>query len=239
MKNDINAALNYLNRDYLINASIIEPIKNDTVEVLYASDRGIFVKDKVSGVYMLQTEDFDLADKLIASLSDDAELVVHSTELVECASKYGFGFSVPCYQAVYQGGKFDLPDSELHIRIMQEDEAEIASQLYRWFDLESAKQHIELGFVYGGYIGDETIAMIGMHLQGAMGMLEVKEKFRRRGYAELMEKYLINSLLDKGLTPYCQIIEDNTASLLLQRKLGLDISTNKLYWLHKERVLCG
>ncbi len=230
---NLSDALWLLNKDYLINASIIEPIKCGTVEVLYASASGVFVKDNSSDVYMLETKDLALADKLLDDFPHGSALVVHNDALCDFAEeRFKFKSNVPCYQAVYRKERFPDENTDVSLRLIREDEAHEAANMYR-FTLDDAKKHIRKGLVYGCYLGDTVIGMIGMHLQGSMGMLEVKKEFRHRGYAAIMEKFLINSLLSKGLVPYCQIIEDNVASLSLQSKLGLDVSKNKLYWLHE------
>lgn len=231
---DKKTALKFLNRDYILNVSMIEPLKCDTAEVLFASKTGAFIKDKSTDVYMLETDDLNLADKLLSLMPSSAAIVAHNKKLAEFAQKkLGFNACTPCYQAVYLSQKFVLPLSEFKVRRMREDEADEASIMYG-FELESALKHIRLGLVYGGYLKGEIAGMIGMHLQGTMGMLEIKDKFRRKGYAEYMEKFLINTLLDNGKIPYCQIIHDNTASLALQTKLGLKLSKTLIYWLHKD-----
>ena len=232
---DLNAALEYLNSDYLLNVSIIDPIKRDTAEVLYAAKDCVMIRDKNSDVIMLQTENTELADRLLDTVPNSVtHIVAHNISLAELVeSKLGYRRRVPCYQAVYRRQPFASDSGGLEIRHMQESDAEEASGMY--FDsVDRAKAHIRRGLVYGGYHSGKVAAMIGRHEEGSMGMLVVKEEYRRRGYGEIMEKFLINSLLEKGLTPYCQIIEGNTASLGLQHKLGLDISENMLYWMIKE-----
>ncbi len=235
MKNNLETALEYLGPDYLLNASIIEPIKCGTVDILYAEEDCVLVRDKASGVLMMQTENAPLAEKLLRDTSERELVVAHNRELAEFLMReLGYNNPVPCYQAVYRGKPFDLKDTgELKIRLMREDEAEIAYEIY-FHSIEAALEHIRRGLVYGGYVNGEAACTIGMHMQGAMGILEVKENFRRRGYGEIMEKFLINALLGKGLVPYCHVVEGNVASLALQSKLGLEISKDLLYWLHME-----
>lgn len=231
---NIKDALEYLNGDFLINASIIDPILRNTAEIIYAAGDGVMVKDKISSVIMLQTADMALAEKLLDGLPEDTLVVVaHSDGLADLVErKMGFDKRVPCYQGVYLKEPFALPETELQIRLLTEDEANEACRLYR-FTREEILDHIRLGIVYGGFINGKIVGMIGLHYQGSMGMLEVKKDYRRRGFGEIMEKFLINSQLEKGVAPYCQIIDDNVASLALQSKLGLDLSKNKLYWMRK------
>ena len=232
---NLTDGLKYLYRDYLLNVSIIDPIERGTAEVLYAGKDCAMVKDRNSDVIMLQTENICLAERLLDTLSKDTtHIVAHNISLAELIeSKLGYRRRVPCNQAVYGGQPFAFDKGGLEIRLMQADDARETSDMY--FDcVDEASEHIRLKLVYGGYIDGKLAAMIGRHYQGSMGMLVVKEEYRRRGLGGIMEKFLINSLLEKGLTPYCQVIEDNTASLSLQRKLGLDISENMLYWMIRE-----
>lgn len=235
MNTDVKTAIEYLNGDYLINADIIDPIMRNTAEILYASTDCVMIKDNYSGVIMLQTEHIALADRLLSSLPQDGvAIVAHNEALADLVErKLGYKKRVPCYQAVYRREPFKTPETGLEIRLLKENEAELASAMYR-FTTEDAIKHIRLGLVYGAFENGNMVAMIGLHYQGSMGLLEVKESCRRKGYGEIMEKFLINSQLEKGVPPYAHIIEDNTPSLCLQRKLGLDISKNKLYWMIKE-----
>ena len=232
MKN-VKDALEYLNSDYLINASIIDPIQRQSAEIIYAACDGVMVKDKISDVVMLQTENMELAERLLDEQPEIALIVAHNDALADLVErKLGFDKRVPCYQGVYRREPFAVPQTDLEMRLLREDEADEACTMYH-FNKEDAIKHIRLGLVYGGFVGGEIVGMIGLHYQGSMGLLEVKPQHRRKGYGEIMEKFLINDRLAKGVIPYCQIIDDNSASLALQRKLGLDLSNNKLYWMRK------
>ena len=235
MENNLKAALEYLNADYLINSSIIKPIRTGTAEILIARRDCVLIKDKTTGVPMLQTNNMELAEKILETMPKPPVIVVHSDELCRLTEKIlGFDVKVPCFQGVYRGKPFkDCGTGGLNIRLLGENDVGAACRLYH-FTPESALEHIKKGLVYGGVSGGEIVAVIGMHLQGSMGILSVDEKFRRRGYAEILEKFLINKVLEKGLVPYCQIVEGNEASLSLQRKLGLELSENMLYWMRKE-----
>lgn len=239
MKN-INDALEYLNRDYLINASIIDPILRNAAEILYASADGVMVKDKISDVIMIQAADLELGERLLDELPKDTPLIVaHSDGLADLVErKFGFDKRVPCYQGVYRKEPFILHENTIHIRLLSEEEADDACSMYR-FDKEDAIKHIRLGLVYGGFVDGKIVGMAGLHYQGSMGLLEVKPEHRRNGYGEILEKFIINTQLAKGAIPYCQIVDNNTASLALQAKLGLDLSKNKLYWMRKDKLACN
>ncbi|MBR2967783.1 MAG: GNAT family N-acetyltransferase [Clostridia bacterium] len=227
-------AIKFLNRDYILNVSIIEPIRNGAVDILYVDDDCVMVKSKESHVFMIETDDMSKADKLIDTVPDDAAIVAHNPILADLVvSKKGFEVKTPCYQGVYQGEPFVYDQGEMEIRLMREDEAKLACEMYH-FKEDSAITHIRRGLAYGAYVGGEAVGMVGMHIQGAMGLLSVKPEYRRHGYAEILEKFIINDVLSKGRVPYCQIVEGNEPSLSLQRKVGMVISKNQLFWLHKD-----
>lgn len=230
---NLKAAYEYLNKNYLMNVSLLEPMRTESADVLYADESCVFLKDKASDVYSIQTEDLPLAEKLLREHPIKV-LVAHNRKLSEFALKsLGFSDPVPCYQGVYLGEWKPLPVREgVSFRLMREDEVDEACSMYH-FDRESALRHIRMGYVYGGYDEEGIAGMIGMHLQGSMGLLYIKERARRRGYAELLESFLIDTLLEKKLVPYCHVVEGNEASLSLQRKLGLKLTDTMLYWLHK------
>lgn len=228
-------AIEILNREYLLNVSMIEPLKTGSAEVLYCSEEAVFIKDSTREVLMLQTYNLKLAKDLLETQPDSALLVAHNENLARFAmNEYGFSKPQPCYQAVYLKEPFDLENQKLSIRPMKESEAELASKMYG-FSVEDALEHIKARLVFCGLEGDTIAAMIGMHTQGSMGLLYVDPKFRRKGYAETLEKFLINMQLQKGLVPYAQIVEGNTPSLSLQKKLGLSLSDRMIYWLHRDK----
>lgn len=67
--------------------------------------------------------------------------------------------------------------------------------------------------------------------EGSIGILEVLDEYRGRGFGSALEKFMVNRILEKGQTPFAQISVDNQVSMDLQRKLGFEISTERVYWL--------
>ena len=59
---------------------------------------------------------------------------------------------------------------------------------------------------------------------------KIKKAYQHHGYGYLLEGYLINELLKQKKVPYCQVVEGNEASLALQRKLHMKISSRYSYW---------
>ena len=76
---------------------------------------------------------------------------------------------------------------------------------------------------------------IGWHDEGSQGMLHVFPEYRRRGFAEALERQLINFDLSRGYTPFGQLFIWNDASRRLQEKLGMDFADGHICWLWKEK----
>ena len=85
--------------------------------------------------------------------------------------------------------------------------------------------------VFGAIADGKLAGFIGRHSDGSMGMLEVFEKFRRRGIAAELEKFLITYVMTFGRVPLCDVYTDNPASMALQSKLGLTKGCGYTYWI--------
>ncbi|MCL2702344.1 MAG: GNAT family N-acetyltransferase [Defluviitaleaceae bacterium] len=69
-------------------------------------------------------------------------------------------------------------------------------------------------------------------IKRALDFLEsngVLDKYTRRGFALELLGYIVNVLLCKREVPYSQIEFNNEASVGLHKKLGFEISADKLY----------
>ncbi len=92
---------------------------------------------------------------------------------------------------------------------------------------------IREGVMYGAFVENAPVGFAGMHNEGSLGLLYVEEAYRRQGIAVSLEAYIINRTLEKGWTPYGQVIVGNEESFALQEKLGLYRSDRTVWWLEK------
>ena len=65
---------------------------------------------------------------------------------------------------------------------------------------------------------------------GSLGPLYTKDKFRKRGLAELVSTVLIKKLVAKNVIPYVHIVEENTPSLGLAAKFAGMEFTHDCLW---------
>ncbi len=223
----------------LLHILMLESIRRGNASLCAVSDGGVLLFDKPGGVYMLSAQDANAGRMLIRQLQNPrrAELfVVHQPFLYEVVEEET-GMQPPaleCIQAVYTRGVL-LPErmagrGEIGIRVLGEESLGVVCGHYHHAPEEYVLGRLKSGALYGAFLGGEMAGFIGMHAEGSIGMLEVFQNYKRQGIGAAMESFLINRMLEKGWTPFAQIVSDNVPSICLQKKLGLAVSKEKIAW---------
>lgn len=144
--------------------------------------------------------------------------------------RWGLRCEMSCYQAVYTK-KTPLPEVEgISILPLDESDWELVVGHYDKIEVDDIKKTLRESRLFGAFLEEKPVGFIGEHKEGGMGMLEVFTPYRRMGIAMALESWFINRTLEKGHIPFGQIVTDNEASLGLQKKLGLRLSREKIYW---------
>lgn len=229
-------ALEYLTKNALLNMDMIESIRMGEAEILEASARGVLLFHTVGEEYMISTDSGDSARQMLGRVTRADAIVIHqehSLPLVK--ARFGFDGRTECLQAVYTGETpLPEPDRPFEIRTLDESDLPFVSEHYsRGSDEEYLTGRLRAGVIKGAFFGDEIAGFIGMHAEGAMGMLEVLPRYRRRGIAFGLETHYANELMRSHRTPYAQIIVGNDASVSLHRKLDFAIAKGTVSWLYK------
>lgn len=234
--------------DKLLHMDMLEALRRNDADILYMGDEGVLLKEKRNGVYMLTAADGENGERILSGLAQRLEkeaanggkrelpclFVSHQAYMNDLiCEKFNMEPEVECTQFVYTR-KEPLPmKKETDIRKLGTDALPIISAHYTLAEEEYVVDRLKSGAVYGIYEGDELAGFIGMHKEGSIGMLEVFEGYRGKGYAKAMEAFYINLHLKQGFTPYGQVISGNAASMGLQKSLCLYPAKEKLYWLKK------
>lgn len=138
----------------------------------------------------------------------------------------------PCLQCAYLGKEAPKVDTAVDIRILEEKDLSLAHAHYQLIDsIEFLAERRNAGALFGAYEGETLLGFAGWHEDGAVGMLEVLPQYRRRHIGAALDAYCIQRQLDRGWTPYGQIILGNEASVQMQERLGYTLSRGKLYWM--------
>lgn len=233
----VNKALEYLQREYLHNLDMIEGLRRDLYDVLYAAEDGVLICDREGGrTHMLSCRDAEAALRIAKLTQPGCGLfVAHQADTVEPLRELlGFDEASECWQAAYLG---DTPLSvgDFEIKKLDMSYAPVAAEIYSSSDyLEYMQRQIREGVLLGAFVDGELAGFTGRHVQGALGMLEVLPEYRRRGIAAALESAAINRELQEGHVPYGQIVIGNNASRAVQEKLGMSFADKNVWWLEND-----
>lgn len=218
------------NIDYL---GLERVLRRGTGEIVEQGDGLLFIRDSVSGAYLLACEDAAEGEAVLSRHVDDKTDLLMLADLAlgrAALRRYGFAGGIECYQAAWYGPAPDA-SSPLRIRPAEENDLALLIRSYDRISPEEMAQVVARRKLLLGYDGGELVGFVGEHLEGSMGLLHVFAPYRRRGYGEALEKIMIARTLAEGFIPFGQVTKDNDASLRLQRKLGLTVSENLICWM--------
>lgn len=240
-KNTADQAIAYLSSAPLIHMGMIEPIRLGQAELLETTEHGVLMLEKRSGAWMISADSREYGEYLAGKLrqlkqAEECSLfMVCQPYLMETIKElFPVSDSMTCYQAVYRKKEPVHPSllsAAFEIYQPGEQELEKIREHYHMISGEELKRLYEMGNLYCGYLEGKLAGFIGCHLEGSMGLLEVLPEYRRKGIGMQLEGFLINHLREQGLVPFAQVVEGNEASMALQKKLGLEISRDCIYWL--------
>lgn len=227
---DHGKIMTYLERDILQNAPLLAALRRGTGELISGGEHGALLRE-ASGVYMLSADSREAAEEVLAALPACTSLVACQADLADIpATKYGLEIGKDCYQAVYTGGPLP-PDDVLTFRAPDERELDIIDATYDLDDRAGLVKLRDRGMLFAGFAGAEFVGYVGRHREGSVGLLNVFPQYRRRGYGQRLETFILNQVVAAGERPYCQIFTENRASLALQAKLGWQLAEKPICWL--------
>ena len=224
-------ALEFLNKDYLLNVDMIECIRRDICRILYASDKAVLIVADSGRVYMLSCEDRELGLELIKT-HQPPWVVLHQMDMREAVAGLGYRIGDECWQSAYTKTT-PMEETLADIRRLDRRFLKRIADNYELADEGEIAALLDAGVIYGAFAGGELAGFIGRHEEGSVGLLFVFPEFRRMGIAEALERNYVNRELAQGNVPYGQIFVGNEASRRLQEKLGMDFSEKNICWCGK------
>lgn len=224
-------ALEFLNKDYLLNVDIIECIRRDICRILYASDKAVLIVADSGWVHMLSCEDRELGLELIKT-HQPPWVVLHQMDMREAVAGLGYRIGDECWQSAYTKTT-PMEETLADIRRLDRRFLKRIADNYELADEEEIAALLDAGVIYGAFAGGELAGFIGRHEEGSVGLLFVFPEFRRMGIAEALERNYVNRELAEGNVAYGQIFVGNTPSRQLQEKLGMDFSDKFICWCGK------
>lgn len=211
-------------------ADFEEILRSGIGRLLYRGAEGcIFVEE--DGTVMSDILDGKtLCDRLHALGISKLDLAEVKSEDARLALEREFGLNAknPCTQWVYC-----LPEPPVYpacdIRPLTMEFAQTAGEQYH-NETDYVRDRISAGRMWGLFEDGELAGFIGIHTEGAMGLLEIFPAYRRRGYGYALGAFLVGQRLKEGAIPYCHVIDGNDASIRLQKKLGMQKADLPAIW---------
>lgn len=233
----INKAIEILKRNFLLNVDMLQCIRRGSADILYTLNNSVALIDTLSGTCMIYMEEKN---------KEVLNVIPEKCTIFNCHDQYSYSLiknnfkiesEMKCCNVVYiKKEKIILETSNLNIRLIDSKYEKLIVDYYAKAKIAEesyVKERIRSNKVFGAFIDNVLCGFIGIHAEGSIGMLEVFPEYRRKHIGMYLQGFLINNALAKGDYPYGQVVENNIPSLKLQKKLGLEISKNYLYWLIK------
>lgn len=230
MQERVNA-LSMLKKDTVGNIDMISAIVENRADLLYVDKECVLLREKGSGILQLKCENMKHFAKIESYLSHAQCIVVHDEQCRDALVEMGFKTDMGVYQCYYPHHSIEHP-LQSDIRRLDSTYLKTITEHYHLMNNPDYISFlIESQGIYGLFVDEELVGFIGSHDDGSMGLLEIFDAYRGKGYATQLERFLINLKLSERKIPYCQVIVGNEQSMGLQKKLGMEISKNRVYWL--------
>lgn len=229
-----------IENNIILYADMID-IRKHGGKILYEDDYALLLQDSVSGILYCTALREDNARVMIAHMPEEFFILVSHDILTNPIIEEMLHLlpDLGCYHSVYLDEQ--IPRVELaegyHIEQLQYSHMDEVIELYKnsmpsLATYEYISQCIEQGMV-GAFEGEVLCGFIGVHDGTSIGLLEVKEEYRRKGIAVALLQCIIGKQMEKGRIPYGEIKEGNEASIKLQEKVGMQIGKELTYWYYK------
>ncbi len=231
----------YIIHDKLANIDVLEAALLPNVQKFAENEHGVLYA--CDSLYFLACEPeqaesfFPLIAEGLAEVNERLVVLRGAKARDALEQRLDFRTQMECYNAAYLKKEpiaYALPEGA-EIRLLDESYIDFVHAHYHMVDdANYIRERIEAG-MFGVFLADEIAGFAGTHDERSMGLLEILPEYRRLGLAYALEAHLINHLLSLGRVPFCQVAIVNDASIRLQKKLGLVISDQVVYWLGYRR----
>ena len=227
-------ALAFLNRNKLLYLDMLEPIRRGSAELLYTAEDGVLLYDRLAEAHMLGADSRQALDRMLPLMEGCDILTGHQLWYKEeLATRFSLKTEQICRQSAWMeaappaplpfGGELRLLDRSWAAWVYEHYSHAFGGVAY----IEGA---IDRGML-GAFVDGQPAGFAGFHIEGAIGMLEVLPAYRRLGIGEALLRGVVSLALSRGQYAYGQVFTDNAPSLALQRKAGMAVSEDILFWL--------
>lgn len=230
----LESALKILSADRIRNANMINFIRDYPVELIEIAGKSVLIKGKSDKDWIyISSESVSEFEELLDRINPDEKYfaVLEDWMLNILSKKRKTKWKLSC-KKLYFPDSTPLQDiKELPDPLFPSKAEEIYRKYgYRSYtDIDYIRERIEKGPSFGIYDGDLLVGWIMSQDDGAIGLLQVMESHRRKGYARILLLKMIEAILIEGGVPFVQIEESNVASMSLSLNLGFKEDRN-VHW---------
>lgn len=238
----VEQAIKYLSRNTLLNIDMLEAIKRNDAEIVQCTPEGVLLYLPAARLFSVSARSAEVTLEMMAGGDTgriDTLLLHRHDQLAALQEAYPFDAVLTCHQAAYLDAQ-PLPEPSPNYPIRQLGPAYLDFVLQHYSlptDAEYIQERLNAGMIYGAFVNDSIAGFIGTHQEGSIGMLEVLPGYRRVGVGVALQTFLTNHFVASGLVPFGQVTQRNKASLELQKKLGYQVSRQKVVWLEARNEL--
>ena len=227
-------ALARLSGNRLLYIDMLEVLRRGTAQIRRAGPDGVLLYDPPSEVWFLDAETPAALDEMLPMLDGCVILTGHQMWYKDkLAAHFGFQTEQICRQSAWLAPQPPVvPSFDGELRWLDRSWAVWTEEHYShsFGGVSYMEDAIDRGML-GAFVDGQPAGFIATHIEGSMGMLEVLPQYRRRGIGEALLLAMTASCLERGIYPYGQVWADNAPSLALQRKVGMTLSEELLFWL--------
>lgn len=227
-------ALARLTGNRLLYIDMLEVLRRGTAQVRRAGPDGVLLYDPPSEVWFVDAETPAVLEEMLPMMEGCTILTGHQMWYKDAlAARFGFQTEQICHQSAWMADRPpEVPDFGGEILRLDRSWAEWAEAHYShsFGGVAYMEEAIDRGML-GAFVAGKPAGFIATHIEGSMGMLEVLPQYRRKGIGEALLLAMTSFCLEQGKYPYGQVFTDNGPSLALQRKVGMTLSEELLFWL--------
>ena len=203
-----------------------------------AAEDGVLVYSTRAEVTMLAWRTAERLEAMLDRVRETGkDIALHGEADEETVRRVKERFGLPHEQRISQYAYYGpLPEADagLDLRELTLGELDFVYENYGHASRDYLRARIADGVMLGAYVDGELAGFIGEHTEGAMGILHILPEHRREHLGLRLERAAIRRTMLQGLTPFCQVFDENDASHALQARLGLTRARGHATWLTRE-----
>ena len=201
--------------------------------IIDEDDNYLFVDDKTAGIFYIVVKKYqdNLIDLIDESIKYEPTISVISEERLPISFAHNFKCFRETYQYSYVGEKLKVECPYEITELTIDDYPYLSAHYYRNGDDEQyLKACINRGMLKVTDKG-QTIGFVGEHPEYALGLLFVDENYRRQGIGKVLEKAMINKVLEEKRVPIEHVVITNENSKKLQASIpDMQMDKGFVYW---------